>query len=232
MNNIKCILFDCMETIIDMTELPTPKDYALWAFNGSGIESYWDCFDEFYTNYKCVQDELSSKLPKHKEYDFLQRFKLISQMKLYNGYEDRIDALLELILKNYWNNYKSRTYIKNDVKFILPYLKDKYKLGIVSNFTVSGGIEELLEYHNIIQYFDCIITSVNEGWRKPHPQIYTSAINKVSLLPQEILFIGDNYICDYEGPKKQGLNTILLDRNNKYQITDKICNFYELKHII
>lgn len=232
MKNIKCVLFDCMETIIDMKELPTPKDYALWTFNGSGAEKHWSCFDEFYDSYRYIQNKIASTLPEYKEYDLLERLKLILEMKLSNNGNDNINKILQLLLINYWNNYKSRTYIKDDVKFILPYLKNKYKLGVISNFTVSGGIEELLKHNNIFHYFDCIITSVNEGWRKPHPQIYTSAINKLKLLPQDIVLIGDNYICDYEGAKKAGLNTILLDRNDKYQITDKISNFYELQQIL
>ena len=44
---VKYIFFDCMETLVDLHELPSSSDYARWAFQGSGVEGYWRDFEDF-----------------------------------------------------------------------------------------------------------------------------------------------------------------------------------------
>lgn len=233
MTGIKCILFDCMETLIDLTKLPNLKDYALWAFEGSGCEHYWRSFDDFYLSYVKAKDYIAKSLPEHKEYNILERFKYIAGERLNNYDIEEIGKNAEKIYNNYWQNYKSKCYVRDEVKEVLPYLSDKYKLGVVSNFMVTEGIEELLKENDILGYFDFVITSVKEGWRKPHPSIYKSALTSSNYLSEEILFIGDDFTCDYEGPRKIGLKTLLLDRENKYcNVNDRVCNFLKLKEIL
>jgi putative hydrolase of the HAD superfamily len=227
--NIKYIFFDCMETLIDMEELPNSKDYAIWSFEGSGWESYWGTFEEYFRDYENAREAIKRSLPEHKEYNLIERFWRIALLKFPNKTGVEIENITQLLFKNYWHNYKSRCYIKKDVKDTLSYLKVKYKLGVVSNFMVSGGIEELLHEHNISDYFDFIITSINIGWRKPHFEIYNRAILESQVSLDQIIFIGDDYLCDYEGAGRAGLKSILLDREKNISFTcEKINKLVEL----
>lgn len=228
MSKIKCILFDCMETLIDVTELPTLRDYARWAYDGSGVEQYWENFDEFFQNYIQAKEKIIKRLPENKEHNLIKRFEEIALLK-FKGNKDTITEISEKLMDNYWKTYTQKCYIKNEVAKVLPTLSNKYQLGVVSNFVVKDGVEELLVSHGISNYFDSVITSINVGWRKPHPNIYNVALQHFKVSPCEILFVGDDYINDYLQPKKLGLNVLLLDRYNKFEhIKERVCNFYQL----
>ncbi|MCX7748024.1 MAG: HAD family hydrolase [Clostridia bacterium] len=229
MGETRCILFDCMETLVDLTELPTLREYALWTFEGSGSEHYWGSFDEFFEHYQFARDTLAAKLPEHKEYEIMERFELIAQIKLGKGNKSKIKEVSERLYDNYWKVYESKCYVKEDVKVSLSQLARNYKLGVVSNFMVKNGIEILLKQNGIFQNFDFVVTSVNEGWRKPHPHIYNTAVSKAGYPSNQILFVGDDYVCDYIGPGKVGLRSILLDRYHKYpEVAEKIKSFNDL----
>jgi len=45
------IFFDCMETLIDMYDLPGEREYALWAYDGSGVEIYWNNAEKFISEF-------------------------------------------------------------------------------------------------------------------------------------------------------------------------------------
>lgn len=228
MSKIKCILFDCMETLIDVTELPTSRDYARWAYDGSGVEGYWNNFDEFFETYIEAKERIIKRLPKNKEHNLIERFEEIALLNFKDNKDIRRE-ISEKLMKNYWKTYTQKCYIKEDVANILPILANKYQLGVVSNFVVKDGVEELLVSHGIGDYFNSIITSVNVGWRKPNENIYNIALQHFKVSPWEVLFVGDDYINDYVQPKKLGLNVLLLDRYNNFKhITERVCDFYEL----
>lgn len=107
--------------------------------------------------------------------------------------------------------------------------KSRLTCGIVSNFMVENGIEELLSRFGVIQYFSFVVTSVGEGWKKPHSRIYDTAARLAKVANEKILFIGDNYECDYIGPRNYGFHSILLDKENRYpRVADSINSMDEL----
>lgn len=228
MSKIKCILFDCMETLIDVTELPTSRDYARWAYDGSGVEQHWENFDEFFKNYIEAKERIIKRLPENKEHNLIERFEEIALLKFKDN-KDIITEISEKLMNTYWKTYTQKCYIKEDVAKVLPILASKYQLGVVSNFVVKDGVEELLVSHGIRNYFNSVITSINVGWRKPHENIYNIALQHLKVSPWEVLFVGDDYINDYVQPKKLGLNVLLLDRYNNFEhITERVGDFYKL----
>ncbi|MDP4182264.1 MAG: HAD family hydrolase [Bacillota bacterium] len=227
---IKFVLFDCMETLIDMTQLPERRDYAYWAYNGSTIEYLWKDFEEFFEEYKYAADYISEKLPEHRESSMMERFSFMVDRKRVG--RDK-DEFIKRIHQNYWANYSSKCYVHKETVELLEYLKDKYKLGVVSNFMVEDGIEDLIDKTCIKKYFEFIVTSVKNGWRKPHKNIYDEAIEKAGVSPQYICFVGDDYICDYEGPRKFGIQSFLYDRGMKYSdVPYRLMSLLELKRFL
>lgn len=227
------IFFDCMETLIDITELPSLRDYALWAYSGSGVESYWDDFEEFLGHFMFSRENYAQGLPDGKEYEISERFQHMARLKSARMGEDRVQYIAKRLYECYWKTYKAKCYIQEDVKQMIPLLAKQYHLGVVSNFMVENGIEELLAQFGMISYFDFIVTSIKEGWKKPHPLIYQSAIALARTSPDHILFIGDDYENDYQGPGKMGLQTIYLDRRGKCPaIRNRITSFSELGNLL
>lgn len=223
----ECLLFDCMETVIDVIKLPDSRLYAWWAYNGSGYEHLWDCFDSFADSYIEVKKQIDQSIKEYEEYNMLERFKLMLSKVLDKSFD--ASEALTAISQNYWNNYKENCYVDESVKSALSCLSKKYKCGIVSNFMVEGGIEELLKIHDIYKYFDFVVTSINIGWKKPHHEVYEKAHELAGVEKEQILFIGDNYICDYNGPVEYGFQAVLLDKNGtNTEANQKIKHIKEL----
>jgi putative hydrolase of the HAD superfamily len=232
MKNIKFLLFDCIETIIDIREKPGLREYALWSFEGSGNEKFWVSFEEFFEDYKNAVEFLSEKFPDFREYNMLERFKYVAKNRIAED-DINFENIISNFSERYWERYKSECYIRDEVKSSLFNLSKRYGLGIVSNFKVRGGIEELLKSAGKAELFKIKIVSVNIGWRKPDMKIYNTAKEEAGLNADEILFIGDDFECDYIGPKKAGMNSILLDRSNEFSnVEERIKDFYQLDKIL
>lgn len=213
MSKIKCILLDCMETVVDVIKVPDMRMYSSFAYFGSGYEGLWRDFDQFVEDYNYAKTKLEENQMKYKEYNLYDRFGFMVRQK---GISDaEYEKALAAISANYWKNYKTNCYVNDEVKTVLSDLHSRYRCGIVSNFMVYEGVEELLCDHGIDDYFEFVVTSIKVGWRKPHREIYDMALKLSEADKEEILFIGDDYICDYIGPTEYGFNAVLLDKKSE-----------------
>lgn len=233
MKNCKFILFDCMETIIDLRRLPNLRDYAAWAYDGSGVEELWDCFDDFFQYYILARADMEEKFTEHREYEMYDRFIHMVRLSFPDMAADRSETAALKLYDNYWRSYKAMSYISEDITEVLPQLAQKYRLGVVSNFMVMGGIEELLDLQGVKKYFDHVVTSVAEGIRKPHPEIYGTAMGKFGAQAEETVFVGDDYINDYVTPAQLGMKPFYLDRFNRHtEIVDRVTDFFQLRDFL
>jgi HAD superfamily hydrolase (TIGR01549 family) len=90
----------------------------------------------------------------------------------------------------------------------------RYVTGVVSNTIFPGKImKTCLDESGLGSVLDFCIFSSDVGWRKPHPKIYQAALNVSRLKPGEVLFVGDRFVEDVEGPKSMGMKAILLNRD-------------------
>ncbi|NLO40605.1 MAG: HAD family hydrolase [Ruminiclostridium sp.] len=224
------ILFDCMETIIDVVIMPEVRTYSFWGYDGCGYESLWASSDSFIEEYVHIRENLRSNHEQYREFNSLDLYCLMVADKLP---EQQVKMAADSILKNFWRNYTKNCYVDETVKQTLKELSSKYHCGVVSNFMVDGGIEDLLMVHGILPYFDFVVTSVRVGWKKPHSNIYDAAMANIRVPKNKVLFIGDNYDCDYTGPREYGFQSILLDKKNRYpQVPEKINLIRELPDML
>lgn len=101
----------------------------------------------------------------------------------------------------------------DDALKIIPKLKAKYKLAIVSDAWPS--LKEVYENKDLYNYFDSFVISSVLGITKPNKKMYLKALEELNVLPEEAVFIDDN-IINCEGAMKLGINGVLLCRN-KFQ---------------
>lgn len=87
-------------------------------------------------------------------------------------------------------------------------LKKDYKLGIVSNF--YGNLERICEDIGFAKYIDVMIDSQVVGIEKPHPGIFSLALEKLKVKPENTFVIGDSYERDIVPSKILGCKTIWL----------------------
>lgn len=232
MNPIRYMFFDCMETIVDLHELPSKSDYAFWAFSGSGAEHYWTSFDAFYKKYETAANEIDSSLCLHQDYEMVQRLeRVVEQTDTIS--RSRKNQVTGSLYDRYWKTYKSKCYIKEENRQTLVRLSKKYKLAVVSNFKVKDGIEELLNINGVFGLFDFVVTSVRCGWRKPDSRIYEFAVEKAGCRPEQILFFGDDYEYDYIVPRRMGMKAIWLDKKGAATSgIDKVTDFGQLADLL
>jgi putative hydrolase of the HAD superfamily len=234
-HKLKYIFFDCMETIVDLHELPSENDYAFWSFSGSGVEGYWADFNDFLLKYMDSKRELNNRMKLNQEYEWIKRLEGVVEKTETIPSSSKHQAAKQLY-DHFWHTYKSKCFIKEEVLAVLSVLAKHYKLAVVSNFMIQDGIEELLQLNQADRFFDFVITSINSGWRKPSPLIYQTALQHAGCQPEEILFVGDDYENDYVLPGRVGMNVIFLEKNYKNTDqgagVDKINNFSQLNDIL
>lgn len=70
-------------------------------------------------------------------------------------------------------------------------LRPRFKTAIISN-SFAGAREKEAEHYQFDTICDFIIYSHEVGLRKPDPQIFTLACERLGLQPQEVIFVDDH----------------------------------------
>jgi len=95
---------------------------------------------------------------------------------------------------------------------VLQKLHGRYKLGVVSNFAIPECVTRLLQRQGLTEFFDVVVVSGAVNRRKPHPEIYQKALQKLGVKTEETVFVGDTVDADVQGAKAVGMKTIYLER--------------------
>jgi len=120
--------------------------------------------------------------------------------------DSRIKAALNVFFQLYVESLELRPYAEK----LLRRIKDHCKLGLVSNFTYAPVVYASLRKLCINQYFDAVVVSAENGWRKPHTQIFQDTIEKLQIKSEEAVFIGDSPLEDIRGAQAAGLKTVFV----------------------
>lgn len=56
-----------------------------------------------------------------------------------------------------------------------------------------------------------IVVSSEVGWRKPAAEFFHAIRQEARMVPEKILFVGDDPINDYDGARAAGLAAVLYD---------------------
>ena len=88
------------------------------------------------------------------------------------------------------------------------------RLGIVSNS--EGRLEELFAHVGLGDAFEVIVDSSIEGVRKPDPEIFRRATERMNVPPAEAIYAGDIPSVDVDGALGAGLSAALIDPRDFY----------------
>jgi putative hydrolase of the HAD superfamily len=102
--------------------------------------------------------------------------------------------------------------IDENAEEVLRKLRGKYKLGIVSNFAIPECVSKLLEKHELDVFFDAVVVSGAINKRKPSPEIFEKALEKLDVDAENTVFVGDTVDADIQGAKSVGMRTIFVER--------------------
>lgn len=140
-----------------------------------------------------------------------------------NGFEDEYVALCPTKTKTFPNAHDT-----------LAYLKEKYKLHIITNG--FNSIQKCkLESAGLAQYFETVVTSESSEARKPHPKIFEFAFQLTGATPNDSLMIGDNLTSDIAGAINVKMDHIWFNPQKKrsnIEIDQEVVNLLSLKDLL
>ncbi len=89
---------------------------------------------------------------------------------------------------------------------------------------------EEIERFELHRYMDAIVFCTDVGWRKPAKRIFSFALDKLQALPRQCIFVGDDPRWDLVGPRRVGIDPVLIDRRglNQYPGQHPIKTLHEL----
>lgn len=129
------------------------------------------------------------------------------------GIEEDAQFLAKKITELWWDYADLQFH--PDVANTLAQLKAKQvKMGIVTN-GLKEDYERALQKLGATGCFDVTVGIDSCNSAKPDRRIFLYAVEKLRLRPSDVLFIGDSVEKDYEGARRAGLKSLLIDRKGK-----------------
>jgi len=88
---------------------------------------------------------------------------------------------------------------------------------ICSNW--DWDLREAVEEARLTDAVDAMVSSAWVGARKPHPRIFSAALDAAGVSPEHALFVGDTWGPDVDGPLVAGICPIYLQRDGHWDDT-------------
>lgn len=199
--SIKAIFFDIDDTLYDSTKLTTmARQNSIKAMIDSGLQERSE--EELYNLLNEIIKKYGSNYAKH--YD-----RLLEELGL--EVDPKIVAAGVVAYE-----HTKEGYLKPFPGVIptLLELKEKYRLGVISNGLAIKQWEKLIGL-GIHHLFDVVATSEELGFEKPQKEIFLFAVEKLGLSPSDCMIVGDRLDTDITGGKAAGMKTVHL-RKGKY----------------
>lgn len=220
-------------------------DHTLWDFEKNSRETLFEIYEIlslrslgityqniFAEKYSLINDRMwdDFRLGKITRVELrINRF-----VELLEVYQIKDYELAKKIAEEYLKILPTKTNLFPDAHEILSYLKQKYKMHIITN-----GFEEVqykkINNTNLSQYFLEIITSEKADSQKPHKKIFEYALRKTNALANKSIVIGDTLEVDIIGAREFGIDQVYFNPNKKLhqeKITFEIAELMELKKIL
>ena len=234
---VKAVLFDLFNTLVllESDEVFYPPSlgrlHAFLVRKDVGIP-----FEDFRRVYFEVRSELYAETEKSlEEPHFNVR---VSRVLRRFGYDfDASSAIVVGATMAFAEEFKRYVHLDNDALDVLGKLREKYRLGLVSNFPIPECALELLHKFGLKKFFDVTLVSGAINKRKPSPEIFERALKVLGVNASEAVFVGDMLDLDVKGSKNVGMKAVLIKRRSSGKILnvtpDIVVNsLRELLHVL
>lgn len=165
------------------------------------------------------QDFLSAYSKAHEKYRLVRYGELrevtnavwVSEALCSLGYAvNRDDPRMQKALDLFFQDFVASLVLRSCAEKLLRDISQKFKVGLISNFTYAPVVHCSLRQLGIRSYFDVVVVSEENGWRKPHKKIFQDALTKLGVRANEVLYVGDSPIEDIKGAAEAGLKTVFV----------------------
>lgn len=142
------------------------------------------------------------------------------------------DGLALRLCMTYFERRDSKRIPFPDVIPSIDALKDRYKLGILSNGNTCPKLLGLGESFEFI-----VMSPDHNGIEKPDPRLFEIALSEANCTPEELLHVGDSEESDVLGAKHIGVKSVWVNREGHSSVSGTAADFQvssliELKDIL
>lgn len=215
MNDIKAIGFDLFNTliIVEPDTLIHAMKRMIKSLRGSGFVFEESSYIRDYRNAASayVAEARKSGMETHNS---------IWVSHVLNSYGVDIlpdDKRIGEAVDKYFTAFYDRVNLIPDTLETLTMLKNRYPLGLLSNFTHAPAAREILIRTGLASCFETVLISGELGYRKPHSYAFEELAKGLGVKKEEIVFTGDDPEPDIHGASIAGLRpvwfTYIIDRD-------------------
>jgi len=206
MENIKAVGFDLFNTLITM-ELLALKD-ALTRLTASLKENGFaiDHGQFVKAHSEAVLDFLEQTKRDGRESH--NRFWISTALAKLGHDVSPDDPHISAAVDLYFSAFIQHAMIIPETKEMLATLQDRYRIGLLSNFTHPPAARNLITQLELEPFFEVVLISGDLGYRKPHGSVFEELIDQLGVQRDEIAFVGDDPEADVVGALRAGLQPI------------------------
>jgi putative hydrolase of the HAD superfamily len=209
---MKAILFDLYGTLIDIeTDESMDEIYRGIAhyLTYHGVYRHrWEVRDRYYQIMKQQKEQGGEEYP---EIDVEAIWNIFLEEE--GVKEASARRRLALILAHIYRGIsRKRLQLYPGVKKVLDELRPAYRMALVSDAQPCYALPEMKAV-GLDGYFDPIIISAHYGFRKPDKRLTGKTLDLMKLMPEEVIFVGNDMYRDVYGANRLGIKTLFVDSN-------------------
>lgn len=218
--DLKAILFDINGTLIDI-ETDERMDEVYRAIGHlllyQGI--YLRRFEVRDLYFQVMKEQFAASAETYPEFDVVKVWRDCLRRTASNVTRslppEKLEQLPRLIAEVQRGVSRRRLRCFPEAVEALHYLKQRYRLAVVSDAQTAYAIPEL-QASGLREFFDPIIISGDFGYRKPDPRLFRHALEKLSVPSSQAIFVGNDTYRDIFGAQQLGLRTIFFSPNGTW----------------
>jgi putative hydrolase of the HAD superfamily len=206
MNAIKAIGFDLFNTLI--TVEPHALDHAVNILAGSlqkeGFALEPEAFREVHR--QAALEHISATRRDGRETH--NRFWISTALGHLGWAVEPYDLRIARAIEVYFAAFVEYCHVIPGTEEMLGALKERYPLGLLSNFTHAPAAKAIIDGLGLTSFFDVVLISGEVGYRKPCALVFQLLAEKLGVTPAELLYVGDDPAPDIDGACSAGLKPV------------------------
>lgn len=220
----ECVLFDFFGTLVDYSHDRTTQNFARTheGLAEAGLSmGYEETVRGFDAVFQALEETARATLMEFSMREAVHQFLRTNGAHADWKLADEIAAL-------YISDWMQHVVLLEGIAPYLRSLSRRYRLGIITNTHYPPMITELLSRMGAMEHFEVIITSVEHGMQKPHPDIFHFALDQLGSSPEAAVYVGDSYTADYCGATGVGMDCYLIGRHARVPVRRQIPSVFDL----
>jgi putative hydrolase of the HAD superfamily len=215
MNNIKAIGFDLFNTLITVEPhaLSLAMDRLILSLRQSGFPIQEEPFK---TSYQVMAARFIQR-SRQEGKETHNRFWISAALEEAGEIVSPEDLRIAEAVEHYFSVFYDYCRPIPGTEELLSSLRERYPLGLLSNFTHGPAAREILGCTGLESYFDTILISGELGFRKPFPLVFDTLSKRLGVAKDSLIYIGDDPDSDIYGAAMAGLqpiwSTYAMDNN-------------------